>query len=132
MVLDTSALIAILTAEAEAERFASAIATADRRLLSAANWLETAVVIETRYGPAGGQKLDELVQIAQIQIEPVTAEQAAIARQAYQMYGKGRHPAGLNFGDCFAYALAKSKGEPLLFKGSDFNQTDLTLWEFAG
>jgi ribonuclease VapC len=71
-----------------------------------------------------------LIHIAQIQIEPVTVQQAAIARQAYQLYGKGRHPAGLNFGDCFAYALAKSKGEPLLFKGSDFSQTDLVAWDF--
>lgn len=125
MVLDTSALIAILSAEPEAETFAAAIASADHRLLSAASFLETAVVIETRHGPAGGQKLDELMQVAQLQIEPVTNEQAMAARSAYRLYGKGRHPAGLNFGDCFAYALAKISGEPLLFKGNDFSQTDI-------
>jgi ribonuclease VapC len=125
MVLDTSALIAILSAEPEAETFATAIATANIRLLSAASFLETAVVIESRHGSAGGEKLDELIQAAHIQIEPVTAEQAAAARLAYRAYGKGRHPAALNFGDCFAYALAKTTDTPLLFKGNDFNQTDI-------
>ena len=125
MVLDTSALIAILAAESDAETFATAIVSADQRLLSAVSFLETAVVIESRHGLAGGQKLDELVQAAQIQIEPVTSEQATAARLAYRLYGKGRHPAGLNFGDCFAYALAKTLGEPLLFKGNDFSQTDI-------
>ena len=125
MVIDTSALIAILSAEPEAETFATAIATANIRLLSAASFLETAVVIESRHGSAGGDKLDELIQAAHIQIEPVTAEQAAAGRLAYRSYSKGRHPAGLNFGDCFAYALAKTTGKPLLFKGNDFNQTDI-------
>ncbi len=124
MVLDTSALIAILSAEPEAETFATATATI--RLLSAASFLETAVVIESRYGLAGGEKLDELIQTAHIQIEPVTAEQAAAARSAYRSFGKGRHPAALNFGDCFAYALAKTTGESLLFKGNDFTQTDIS------
>jgi ribonuclease VapC len=125
MVLDTSALIAILAVKPEANSFAAAIASADHRLLSAASFLETAVVIESRHGAAGGQKLDELIQAAQIQIETVTAEQAHVARLAYRLYGKGHHPAGLNFGDCFAYALAKTSGEPLLFKGNDFSQTDI-------
>ena len=125
MVIDTSALIAILSAEPEAETFATAIATAPIRLLSAASFLETAVVIESRHGSAGGEKLDELIQAAHIQIEPVTAEQAAPACFAYRAYGKGRHPAALNFGDCFAYALAKTTDKPLLFKGNDFNQTDI-------
>jgi len=120
MVLDTSALIAILAAEPEATALAAALATADTRRLSAASLLETAIVIESRHGPAGGQKLDELIHAAQIQIEPVTA-----ARLAYRTYGKGRHPAGLNYGDCFSYALAKISGEPLLFKGEDFSQTDI-------
>ncbi|MBE2223562.1 MAG: type II toxin-antitoxin system VapC family toxin [Anaerolineae bacterium] len=126
MVIDTSALIAILSAEPEAETFATAIAAANNRLLSAASFLETAVVIESRHGSAGGEKLDELIQAAHIQIEPVTAEQAAAARLAYRSFGKGRHPAALNFGDCFAYALAKTTDKPLLFKGNDFNQTDIT------
>ncbi len=125
MVIDTSALIAILSAEPEAETFATAIATATIRLLSAASFLETAVVVESRYGSAGGEKLDELIQAAHIQIEPVTAEQVAAARLAYRSFGKGRHPAALNFGDCFAYALAKTTDKPLLFKGTDFNQTDI-------
>jgi ribonuclease VapC len=125
MVLDTSALIAILSAETEANAFAVAIVTAATRMLSAASLLETGIIIEARYGPAGGQKLDELIQAAQIQIEPVTAEQVTVARLAYRTYGKGRHPAGLNFGDCFAYALAKIRNEPLLFKGNDFSQTDI-------
>lgn len=80
---------------------------------------------KSRHGLAGGQKLDELIQAAQIQIESVTAEQVTIARLAYRLYGKEHHPAGLNFGDCFAYALAKTVGEPLLFKGNDFSQTDI-------
>lgn len=125
MVLDTSALIAILSAEPEAAALATAIAAAATRLLSAASLLETAIVIEARYGQAGGQKLDELIRTAQIQIEPVTIEQVTAARLAYRAYGKGRHPAGLNYGDCFAYALAKINGEPLLFKGEDFSQTDI-------
>ena len=125
MVLDTSALIAILSAEPEANTFAAVIATAATRLLSAASLLETAIIIEARYGPAGGQKLDELIRVAQIQVEPVTVEQVTSARLAYRVYGKGRHPAGLNYGDCFAYALAKISGEPLLFKGNDFGQTDI-------
>lgn len=125
MVLDTSALIAILSAEPEAAALATAIAAAATRLLSAASLLETAIVIEARHGQAGGQKLDELIHTAQIQIEPVTIEQITAARLAYRAYGKGRHPAGLNYGDCFAYALAKISGEPLLFKGEDFSQTDI-------
>ncbi len=125
MVLDTSALIVILTAEPEANTFAAVIATAATRLLSAASLLETAIIIEARYGPAGGQKLDELIRVAQVQVEPVTVEQVTSARLAYRVYGKGRHPAGLNYGDCFAYALAKISGEPLLFKGNDFGQTDI-------
>lgn len=127
MVLDTSALIAILSAESEATALAAAMAAADVRRLSAASLLETAIVIEARHGAAGGQKLDELIQAALIQIEPVTTEQVTAARLAYRTYGKGRHPAGLNYGDCFAYALAKISGEPLLFKGADFSQTDIEV-----
>lgn len=131
MVLDTSALVAILSAEPEAETFATAITAANTRLMSAASLLETAIVIESRYGQTGGQKLDEIIRIAQIQIEPVTIEQVAVARLAYRTYGKGRHPAGLNYGDCFSYALAKVTGEPLLFKGDDFVQTDIQSVTFS-
>lgn len=127
MVIDTSALIAILTAEPEAVQLAEAIEAESTRLVSAASLLETAIVIEARHGTAGGKNLDELIKTAQISIEPVTAVQIIVARQAYRTYGKGRHPARLNFGDCFAYALSKVSGEPLLFKGEDFNQTDLHL-----
>lgn len=127
MVIDSSAIIAILDYEPEAEQFAEAIQDGSTRLMSAASLLECAIVVEARYGEAGGDKLDELVAIAQIKIEPVTVEQVSAARLAFRTYGKGRHPAGLNFGDCFAYALAKVSGEPLLFKGDDFSQTDIEL-----
>lgn len=125
MVIDTSALIAILGNEAEAAQFAEAIEADQVRLISAASLLECAIVIEARYGQAGGDKLDQLVQVAQIKIEPVTVEQVAVARLAFRSFGKGRHLAALNFGDCFAYALAKAHKEPLLFKGDDFSQTDI-------
>ena len=125
MVIDTSAIIAILSNEPDATQLAGAIAAADSRFMSAASLLESAIVIESRYGPSGGQKLDELIATAEIQIEPVTVDQVSIARTAFRTYGKGRHPAGLNFGDCFAYALAKSKEAPLLFKGDDFSRTDI-------
>lgn len=127
MVVDTSALIAILSDEPEADTFSKAIAAAEMRLLSTASLLETAIVIEARHGLAGGQKLDELLQAAQIRFEPVTREQVEIARLAYRTFGKGRHPAGLNYGDCFSYALAKITGEPLLFKGDDFSKTDIQI-----
>jgi ribonuclease VapC len=129
MVIDSSALIAILSAESEAESFTEAIALDSVRLLSAASLLETAIVIESRYGSVGGQKLDLLLEKAQIRVESVTVEQISVARFAYQSYGKGKHKAGLNFGDCFAYALAKVTGENLLCKGDDFSQTDLQLVE---
>lgn len=126
MIVDSSAVLAILSNEPEAAIFADKLAAAEVCRISAASLLESAIVIEARHGTAGGQKLDELVNAAQIHIEPVTSDQATIARQAYRTYGKGRHPAGLNFGDCFSYALAKSLGEPLLFKGDDFSQTDVS------
>jgi ribonuclease VapC len=127
MVIDSSAIIAILGYESEAEQLATAIQDDPIRLMSAASFLESAIVIEARYGQAGGNKLDQLVSIAQIKIEPVTVEQVTVARLAFRTYGKGRHPAALNFGDCFAYALAKVLGEPLLCKGDDFSQTDIKL-----
>jgi ribonuclease VapC len=129
MVIDTSALLAILFNESDAEYFESALDVDTTRLISAASLLETAIVVDVRLGEAGGRELDLLCYEAQITIVPFTAEQAEIARYAYRTYGKGRHPAGLNYGDCFAYALAKTSGEPLLFKGNDFLQTDITLWK---
>jgi ribonuclease VapC len=128
MVIDTSALLAILFNEPDAEHFELALATDPVRLMSAASVLEAAIVVEARLGEAGGRALDELLSTAQVTIMPVTTEHAAIARQAYRTYGKGRHPAGLNYGDCFSYALAKTSGEALLFKGDDFSQTDITPW----
>ena len=125
MVIDTSAIIAILTNEPEAERFASAIDSDPVRMMSAATLLETSIVIEARYGLAGAEKFDELIAVAQVGIRSFTPEQALIARRAYRSFGKGRHPASLNFGDCFSYALAKTAGEPLLFKGDDFSKTDI-------
>lgn len=125
MVVDTSALVAILLLEPEAERFTKAIADARPRLISAANLFEAGIVIEGRLGFEAGGDLDEFVADVDLEIEPVTAAQVRLARQAYRTYGKGHHPAGLNFGDCFAYALAKTTGLPLLFKGADFAQTDV-------
>ena len=125
MVIDTSALIAILLNEAEAGLFARAIAGDERHLLSAASALETGIVIEARKGPAGGREFDLLLHRAQIEIVPLTAAHVEIAREAWRRFGRGNHPAGLNFGDCCAYALAKSAGEPLLFKGHDFARCDV-------
>jgi len=127
MVIDSSALIAILSNEEDAAFFAESIAADTTRLITAASLLETAIVIETRYGLPGGEKLDLLLERAQIRVESVTSEQASTARLAYRIYGKGRHPAGLNYGDCFAYALAKVMSEPLLCKGDDFVKTDIVL-----
>ena len=127
MVIDSSALIAILGNEPEASALAVAIEEAPTRLMSAASFLETAIVIESRYGIKGGEKLDELILAAQIKIEPVTEPQITLARLAYRRFGKGRHPAGLNFGDCFADALAQLTDEPLLFKGDDFGKTDIVV-----
>ena len=127
MVLDTSALIAILSGEPEQEAFIHAIERADVRLLSAATLLEASIVIEARYGAAGAHHLDRLLERADVEIVPVDGEQASAARSAWQRFGKGRHPAALNFGDCFPYALAVTRGEPLLFKGNDFSQTDVSV-----
>ena len=127
MVIDTSAVVAILRMEREAARLAEAIEADANRLISAATLVETGLVIESRYGAAGGRELDVLVAKAGLSIEPVTAEQADVAREAWRRYGKGRHSAALNFGDCFSYALARTTGEPLLFKGDDFTQTDVSI-----
>lgn len=126
MVIDTSVLIALLNAEAESARLAAAIETDASRLISAATVVEAGLVIESRYGPVGGRELDLLMAKAGLSVQAVTAEQAEMAREAWRRFGKGRHAAGLNFGDCFSYALAKATGEPLLFKGDDFTRTDIT------
>jgi len=125
MVIDTSALIAILFGEPEALSFTRAVADETRKLISAFNALETGIVVEVRKGEAGGRELDLLLHRAQIEIVAMTADQAELARTAWRKYGRGNHPAGLNIGDCCAYALAKYSGEPLLFKGNDFSQTDI-------
>jgi ribonuclease VapC len=125
MVIDTSAIIAILLREPEAAGLAHAIETTTPRLLSAASLLEASMVIETRKGEAAGRELDLFIYRAGIEIVAIDHEQAEVARIAWRKYGKGRHPAGLNYGDCFSYALAKVSGSPLLFKGDDFNHTDI-------
>jgi ribonuclease VapC len=125
MVLDTSALLALLLEEPEAEDFRIAVEEDTTRLVSAATLLETALVIEARKGEPGGRELDALIQKAEVVVVPVDAEHVVEARRAYRRFGKGRHAAGLNFGDVFAYALARTAGEPLLFKGDDFAKTDI-------
>jgi ribonuclease VapC len=125
MVIDTSALVAVFLDESEREQFLAAIANDAKRLISAANLLETGIVLEARKGVVAGRELDLFLHQGSFEVIAVDAEQADVARQGYQTYGKGRHPAGLNFGDCFAYALAKVSGEPLLAKGNDFSLTDI-------
>ncbi len=125
MILDSSAVLAILFREPSFEVYEKAIADAPSCRMSAASFVEVSILLESRAGDAAIRQCDALFQQARIVIEPVTEEQALLARQGYSDYGKGRHPAGLNFGDCFAYALAKSTGETLLFKGQDFSQTDI-------
>lgn len=129
MVVDTSAIVAILFGEPEASRFAEAMEEDPVRLLSSATALETAIVVESEQGEDSGRELDLLLFRAGIEIVPFTSEHLAIARTAFRRFGKGRHPAGLNFGDCFAYALSMATGEPLLFKGDDFSKTDVSVSE---
>ena len=127
MIVDTSALIAILRDERDAMAYARAIANAPVRLISAASYVETAAVIDASRDPIASRRFDDLFREARFAIEPVTEAQARIAREAYRDFGRGSgHPARLNFGDCFAYALAKAMNEPLLFKGDDFTRTDIT------
>jgi ribonuclease VapC len=126
MIIDTSALIAILRAEPDARKYAQAIEAASHRRISAVNFVEAAVVMDGSRDPVASRRFDELVAAAELVIEPVTCEQAQIAREAYRDFGNGSgHRARLNFGDCFAYALAKVSDEPLLYKGNDFTETDL-------
>ena len=125
MVIDTSALLAILQDEPERRAFNEAIEAADTRTMSMANFVEASIVIESRYGAEGVRDLDLFLERAAIELVDVTLPQGHAARRAFARYGKGRHAAGLNFGDCFAYALATERGEPLLFKGVDFDKTDV-------
>ena len=125
MVIHTSALIAILFGEPEAISFSRAVADESRKLISAFNALETGIVVEAKKGEAGGRELDLLLHRAQIEIVAMNGDQAELARAAWRKYGKGNHPAGLNIGDCCAFALAKYSGETLLYKGNDFRQTDI-------
>lgn len=124
MIIDTSALVAILRDEPDAPVFAEAIVSAPVRRMSAASYVEVGAVIDGARDPVASRRLDELLALASVVIEPVTEDQAKVARAAYRDFGKGSgHPAGLNFGDCFAYALSVATGEPLLFKGADFTHT---------
>ena len=127
MVIDTSALAAIFFHEPERDAFRNAIIAASTRLISAATVLEAGMVIEGRRGGGAGREFDLFVVRTQMKIVPIDAELAELARSAWRKYGKGRHPAGLNYGDCFSYALAKATGEPLLAKGTDFAKTDVFL-----
>jgi ribonuclease VapC len=127
MVIDTSALIAIFLGEPERELFLEQILQAETKMISAANSFETGIVLEAKRGEAAGREFDLFLIRTKIEVVPVDAEQAEIARSAWRMYGKGRHAAGLNFGDCFSYALAKFSGQKLLAKGEDFRFTDVEL-----
>jgi len=125
MILDTSAMVAILYREPEAAAFAQHIHDADICRISVASYVELSMVVEKQLGPEGLRQAEAFFRRAGVAIEPVTVEQGELARRAFLDFGKGRHKAGLNFGDCFSYALAKAMGEPLLFKGSDFVETDI-------
>jgi len=125
MVVDTSALLAVLFQEPEADRIARSIASDPRRLASAFTVLETAIVVEARKGEPGGRELDLLIHRIDLESVPLTASQVEVARDAWRRFGRGKHPANLNIGDCCAYALARVSGEPMLFKGDDFPKTDV-------
>jgi len=126
MVIDTSALVAMLSDEPEAEQLEADVEADPIRLMSSASYLEAAIVIESRFGESGGRELDLWLHRAAVDLVAVDAAQADVARVAYRTYGRGRHRAALNYGDCFSYALAKVSGQPLLFKGDDFGYTDLS------
>lgn len=125
MIVDSSALLAVLNREPDCERLETAIQTATSCQMSVANILETSIVVESRGGAEAGRELDAFLEHAAIEPIPVTVTQLEAARRAWRQYGKRRHPAGLNFGDCLAYALARTTGEPLLYKGDDFARTDI-------
>lgn len=126
MVIDSSALAAILFGEPEYRIFIEAIEGAGERLMSVANWVEVSIVVTTRHGAEGDLALQRFMERAGIEIVPLDLEQGKLAREAWQQFGKGRHPAGLNFGDCFAYALSRQRGQRLLYKGEDFSKTDIS------
>jgi ribonuclease VapC len=126
VILDSSAIIAIVCKEPESSEFVKIIESTDDVRMSVATWLETCIVVDSKRDPIASRVLDEVKALIDIELVPVTAEQVEIARAAFRDFGKGSgHPAGLNFGDCFSYALAKYMREPLLFKGRDFVETDL-------
>ncbi len=125
MIIDTSVLVGILLGEADAEELKQVLVTANDCRLSVVSLVEATMVFESRNGVDAGRALDELLVAAGVELIEVTQEQAESARRAWRRFGKGNHPAGLNFGDCFAYALAETTGEPLLFKGDDFALTDI-------
>jgi ribonuclease VapC len=127
MVIDTSALVAIFLAEPERKFLLDLLLQAETRMISAASVLETGIVLEARRGESAGREFDLFIVRANLQVVAVDSEQTEIARSAWRKYGKGQHPAALNFGDCFAYALAKFAGEPLLAKGTDFAATDIEV-----
>jgi ribonuclease VapC len=128
VIVDSSALIAILNDEPDGPALARAIANAEVRLMSAASYLECSIVIDRSPDPVFRARLDDLLRQLEIEVVPVTFEQARLAREAHRAFGRGSgHPARLNFGDCFAYALARERNQPLLYKGDDFAQTDIPL-----
>lgn len=127
MVLDSSAVVAVLQREEQASRLVEALVAEPLRRLSAASLVETGIVMQARFGDHGERELDLFVQRLSVDVIPVMVDHAEIARSAFRRYGKGRHPAGLNFGDCFSYALAVALGEPLLFAGRDFERTDVLV-----
>jgi ribonuclease VapC len=129
MVIDTSAVLAILQREPERRRFLEAIESADTTRMSVANFVEVSIVIESRYGSEGLRDLDRFLSRARVELVPVDIEQGQLARSAFSRFGKGRHRAGLNYGDCFSYAVAVTLGEPLLCKGNDFIHTDVALFD---
>src|SRR5262245_33815137 len=130
MVVDTSALVALLQREPERRAFIEAIEAADARLMSVATFVEISIVIEARHGAEGLRDLDHFISHAGIELVAVDAEHGRLARGAFSLFGKGRHRAGLNYGDCFSYALAMLTGQPLLFKGDDFVHTDVAMVDF--
>lgn len=125
MIVDASAVLTVLFGEEGAAEYDRAMVEAPHCRMSVANFLEAAMVLESRIGASGGRDLDAFIEETPIELAPVTADHAHAARRAWRRFGKGNHPAGLNFGDCFAYALAETTGEPLLFKGADFPLTDI-------
>lgn len=130
MVIDTSAIVAVLFDEPERHLFNRLIAEDPKRLLSSGTYLEAGIVVEAGAGEPGGRELDLYLQKAGADVVPFDADQADVARRAFRRFGKGNHPAALNYGDCFAYALSTLSGEPLLFKGEDFSETDITAVEW--